>query len=161
MYCLDCGLLPHFRAYNNCIDLSHVYKYSQRVSGSVYCVSFLCMYRGNCPLLLLWHWRVTVVHVNNDRWGNRMVHVPDFRDAWPLTRLGTVRLSRRSFFYLSKTHNKRSPSSHPALRTTPFSTRPPRNERPNVGGVSIRIRNGARSRKGRVVNAQMTKANNK
>ena len=36
-----------------------------------------------------------------------------------------------------------------------------RNERPNVGGVSIRSRNGAPSRKGCVVNAQMTKASNK
>ena len=33
-----------------------------------------------------------------------------------------------------------------------------RNERPNVGGVSARSRNGAPSRKGRVVNGQMTKA---
>ena len=36
-----------------------------------------------------------------------------------------------------------------------------RNERPNVGGVSIRSRNGAPSRKGCVVNGQMTKASNK
>ena len=36
-----------------------------------------------------------------------------------------------------------------------------RNERPNVGGASIRIRNGARSRMGCVVNGQMTKASNK
>ena len=36
-----------------------------------------------------------------------------------------------------------------------------RNERPNVGGVSFRSRNGAPSRKGCVVNAQMTKASNK
>ena len=40
-----------------------------------------------------------------------------------------------------------------------------RNERPNVGGVSIRSRNGARngapSRKGCVDNGQMTKASNK
>ena len=36
-----------------------------------------------------------------------------------------------------------------------------RNERRHVGGVSIRSRNGAPSRKGRVVNAQMTKASNK
>ena len=35
------------------------------------------------------------------------------------------------------------------------------NERPNVGGVSIRSRNGAPSRKGCVVNGQMTKASNK
>ena len=35
------------------------------------------------------------------------------------------------------------------------------NESPNVGGVSIRSRNGAPSRKGCVVNGQMTKANNK
>ena len=34
-------------------------------------------------------------------------------------------------------------------------------ERPNVGGVSIRSRNGAPSRKGCVVNGQMTKAGNK
>ena len=33
-----------------------------------------------------------------------------------------------------------------------------RSERPNVGGVSIRSRNGAPSRKGRVVSGQMTKA---
>ena len=33
-----------------------------------------------------------------------------------------------------------------------------RNERPNVGGVSIRNGNGAPSRKGCVVNGQMTKA---
>ena len=33
-----------------------------------------------------------------------------------------------------------------------------RNERPNVGGVSIRSRNGGPSRKGCVVNGQMTKA---
>ena len=33
-----------------------------------------------------------------------------------------------------------------------------RNERPNVGGVSARSRNGAPSRKERVVNGQMTKA---
>ena len=36
-----------------------------------------------------------------------------------------------------------------------------RNERPNVGGVSIRSRNGAPSRKGCVVNGQITKASNK
>ena len=36
-----------------------------------------------------------------------------------------------------------------------------RHERSNVGGVSIRSRNGAPSRKGRVVNGQMTKASNK
>ena len=36
-----------------------------------------------------------------------------------------------------------------------------RNERPNVGGVSIRNRNGAPSRKGYTVNGQMTKASNK
>ena len=36
-----------------------------------------------------------------------------------------------------------------------------RNERPNVGAVSIRIRNGAPSRKGCVVNGQKTKASNK
>ena len=35
------------------------------------------------------------------------------------------------------------------------------NERPNVGGVSIRSRNGAPSRKGCMVNGQMTKASNK
>ena len=35
------------------------------------------------------------------------------------------------------------------------------NERPNVGGVSNRNRNGAPSRKGCVVNGQMTKASNK
>ena len=33
-----------------------------------------------------------------------------------------------------------------------------RNERPNVGGVSIRSRNGAPSRKGCVANGQKTKA---
>ena len=36
-----------------------------------------------------------------------------------------------------------------------------RNERPNVGGVSIRSRNGAPSRKECMVNGQMTKASNK
>ena len=36
-----------------------------------------------------------------------------------------------------------------------------RNERPNVGGVSIRSRNGAPSRKGCVVNGQMTKTSDK
>ena len=36
-----------------------------------------------------------------------------------------------------------------------------RNERPSVGGVSIRSRNGAPSRKGCVVNGQMAKASNK
>ena len=36
-----------------------------------------------------------------------------------------------------------------------------RNERPTVGGVSIRNRNGAPSRKGCVVNGQMAKASNK
>ena len=35
-----------------------------------------------------------------------------------------------------------------------------RNERPNVGGVSIRSRNGAPSRKGCKVNGEMTKASN-
>ena len=35
------------------------------------------------------------------------------------------------------------------------------NERPHVGGVSIRSGNGAPSRKGCVVNGQMTKASNK
>ena len=35
------------------------------------------------------------------------------------------------------------------------------NERPNVGGVSIRSRNCAPSRKGCVVNGQMTKASSK
>ena len=37
------------------------------------------------------------------------------------------------------------------------STWKKRNERPNVGGVSIRSRNGDPSRKGCVVNGQMTK----
>ena len=41
------------------------------------------------------------------------------------------------------------------------STWKKRNERPNVGGVSIRSRNGAPSRKGCVVNGQMAKASNK
>ena len=41
------------------------------------------------------------------------------------------------------------------------NTRKNRNERPNVGGVSIRCRNGAPSRKGCVANGQMTKASNK
>ena len=36
-----------------------------------------------------------------------------------------------------------------------------RNGRPNVGGVSLRRRNGAPSRKGCVVNGQLTKARNK
>ena len=36
-----------------------------------------------------------------------------------------------------------------------------RNERPIVGGVSIRSRNGATARKGCVVNGEMTKASNK
>ena len=36
-----------------------------------------------------------------------------------------------------------------------------RSERPNVGGVSIRSRNDAPSRKGCVVNGQTTKASNK
>ena len=36
-----------------------------------------------------------------------------------------------------------------------------RDEGPNVGGVSIRSRNGAPSQKGCVVNGQMTKASNK
>ena len=36
-----------------------------------------------------------------------------------------------------------------------------RNERPAVGGVSSRSRNGAPSREGRVVNGKMTEANNK
>ena len=36
-----------------------------------------------------------------------------------------------------------------------------RNERLNVEGVSIRSRNGAPSRKGRVVNGHTTKASNK
>ena len=36
-----------------------------------------------------------------------------------------------------------------------------RNKRPNVGGVPIRGRNGASSRKGCVVNGQITKASNK
>ena len=36
-----------------------------------------------------------------------------------------------------------------------------RNERPDVGGVSMRTRNGAPSRKGCVVNGRMTKARNK
>ena len=36
------------------------------------------------------------------------------------------------------------------------SIRKKRNERPNVGGVSIRSRNSAPSRKGCVVNGQMT-----
>ena len=36
-----------------------------------------------------------------------------------------------------------------------------RNEHPNVGGVSIKSRNGAPSRKGRTVNGQMSKASNK
>ena len=36
-----------------------------------------------------------------------------------------------------------------------------RHDRPNVGGVSIRSRNSAPSRKGCVVNGQMTKASNK
>ena len=36
-----------------------------------------------------------------------------------------------------------------------------RNERPNIGGVSVRSRNGAPLRKGCVVNGQMTASNNK
>ena len=36
-----------------------------------------------------------------------------------------------------------------------------RNERPNVESVSFRSRNGAMSRKGRVVNGHTTKASNK
>ena len=36
-----------------------------------------------------------------------------------------------------------------------------RKERPNVGGLSIRSRNGAPSRENCVVNGQMTKARNK
>ena len=36
-----------------------------------------------------------------------------------------------------------------------------RNEHPNVGGISIRSRNGAPSRKGCVVNGQMARASNK
>ena len=36
-----------------------------------------------------------------------------------------------------------------------------RNEHPNVGGTSIRNRNGAPSRKGCVVNRQITKASRK
>ena len=36
-----------------------------------------------------------------------------------------------------------------------------RNERPNVGGVSIRSRSGDPSRKGCMVNGQMTKASNR
>ena len=36
-----------------------------------------------------------------------------------------------------------------------------RDERPNVGGVSIRSRNGALSRKGCAINGQMTKESNK
>ena len=36
-----------------------------------------------------------------------------------------------------------------------------RNERSDVGSVSIRIKNGAPSRKGCVVNGQITKASNK
>ena len=36
-----------------------------------------------------------------------------------------------------------------------------RNERPNVGGVFIRSRNGAPSRNGCIVNGHMTKASNK
>ena len=36
-----------------------------------------------------------------------------------------------------------------------------RNELPNHGGVSFRSRNGARSRKGGMVNGQMTKASKK
>ena len=36
-----------------------------------------------------------------------------------------------------------------------------RNERSNVGGVSITSRNGAPSRKGCLVNGQMTKVSNK
>ena len=36
-----------------------------------------------------------------------------------------------------------------------------RNERPTVGGVSIRSRNGAPARKGCVVNGKMTKVSNK
>ena len=36
-----------------------------------------------------------------------------------------------------------------------------RNEHPNIGGVSIRSRNGAPSQKGCAVNGQITKASNK
>ena len=41
------------------------------------------------------------------------------------------------------------------------STWKKRNERPNVGGVSIRSRNGAPSRKGCVINGQITNTSNK
>ena len=42
-----------------------------------------------------------------------------------------------------------------------FNMRKKRNERPKVGGVSIRSRSGAPSPKGCVVNGQTTKASNK
>ena len=41
------------------------------------------------------------------------------------------------------------------------NTRKKRNERPNVGGVSIRSRNRGPSRKGCEVNGQMTRSSNK
>ena len=47
--------------------------------------------------------------------------------------------------------------SKPFLR----NIRKKRNERPNVGDFSISSRNGAPSRKGCVVNGQITKASNK
>ena len=46
-------------------------------------------------------------------------------------------------------------------KTFSCNIREHRNECPIVGGVSIRSRNGAHSRKGCVVNGQMTKASNK
>ena len=42
----------------------------------------------------------------------------------------------------------------------PRNMRKQRNERPIIGGVSIRSRNGSPSRKGCVVSGQMTKASN-
>ena len=47
------------------------------------------------------------------------------------------------------------------IKQFPCSMWKKRNERPNVGGVSIRSRNGAPCRKGCAVNGQMTKASNK
>ena len=44
-------------------------------------------------------------------------------------------------------------------KLTPVAYGKKRNEPPNVGGVSMRSRNGAPSRKGCVVNGQTTKAN--
>ena len=61
----------------------------------------------------------------------------------------------------SEEHSKRPTALDEFISIDVYDMWGKRNERPNVGGVFMRNRNGASSRKGGVVNGQMTKTSNK